>query len=415
MNMHNKLTKNFIFLFLMQMANLLLPLISLPYLSRVLQPEGFGLIVFAQSFIQYFVILTDFGFNLSATRQVSIYREDPEKLKQIFNSVLIIKLALVIISFVVLVSIVMLNHSFSEYWYVYLYNFGIVIGNALFPLWLFQGLEVMQYSTLLNVISKLIFTLCTFILVKDANDLYIVPILNSIGFIISGILGISVAFRKFNMRFQLPQRNEVISALKDSAQFFVSRASVSLYTTTNTFLIGIFLGKAAAGYYAIAEKLINVIAMVISTVVDAIYPFMAKTRDLKMFNKIFKIVMVLGVVGCVVAFIISEQAISIIFGPNYQVSVTLFNIMLVSCFISIPSMLIGYPLLAAFGNSTYPNYSVLAGSIVHIILLLLLIQLGNIYVVASILIVTQLVILSIRYYGVRTVIFRNHKSKRIEV
>ncbi|OOR10929.1 teichoic acid transporter [Bacillus cereus] len=413
--MHNKLTKNFIFLFLMQMANLLLPLISLPYLSRVLQPEGFGLIVFAQSFIQYFVILTDFGFNLSATRQVSIYREDPEKLKQIFNSVLIIKLALVIISFVVLVSIVMLNHSFSEYWYVYLYNFGIVIGNALFPIWLFQGLEVMQYSTLLNVISKLIFTLFTFILVKDANDLYIVPILNSIGFIISGILGISVAFRKFNMRFQLPQRDEVISALKDSAQFFVSRASVSLYTTTNTFLIGIFLGKSAAGYYAIAEKLINVIAMIISTVVDAIYPFMAKTRDLKMFNKIFKIVMVLGVVGCLVAFIISEQAISIIFGANYQVSVTLFNIMLVSCFISIPSMLIGYPLLAAFGNSTYPNYSVLAGSIVHIVLLLFLIQLGNIYVVASILIVTQLVILSIRYYGVRKIILRNNKSKRIEV
>lgn len=413
--MQNKLTKNFTFLFLMQMANLLLPLISLPYLSRVLQPEGFGLIIFAQSFIQYFVILTDFGFNLSATRQVSIYRENPEKLKQIFNSVLIIKLALVLTSFVVLVSIVMLNHSFSEYWYVYLYNFGIVIGNALFPLWLFQGLEVMQYSTLLNVISKLIFTLFTFILVKDANDLYIVPILNSIGFIISGILGLSVAFRKFNMRFQLPQKDEVISALKDSAQFFVSRASVSLYTTTNTFLIGIFLGKAAAGYYAIAEKLINVIAMVISTVVDAIYPFMAKTRDLKMFNKIFKIVMVVGVVGCLVAFIISEQAISIIFGANYQVSVTLFNIMLVSCFISIPSMLIGYPLLAAFGNSTYPNYSVLAGSIVHIVLLLLLIQLGNIYVVASILIVTQLVILSIRYYGVRKIILKNNKSKRIEV
>ena len=85
--MKNKLTKNFIFLFLMQMANLLLPLISLPYLSRVLQPEGFGLIVFAQSLIQYFVILTDFGFNLSATRQVSINRENPEKLKQIFNSV----------------------------------------------------------------------------------------------------------------------------------------------------------------------------------------------------------------------------------------------------------------------------------------------------------------------------------------
>ncbi|KXI43827.1 teichoic acid transporter, partial [Bacillus cereus] len=367
--MKNKLTKNFIFLFLMQMANLLLPLISLPYLSRVLQPEGFGLIVFAQSLIQYFVILTDFGFNLSATRQVSINRENPEKLKQIFNSVLIIKLILVIISFVILVSIVMLNHSFSEYWYVYLYNFGIVIGNALFPLWLFQGLEVMQYSTLLNVISKLIFTLCTFILVKDSEDLYIVPILNSIGFIISGVLGISVALRKFNMRLQLPQKDELILALKDSAQFFVSRASVSLYTTTNTFLIGIFLGKTAAGYYAIAEKLINVISIIISTVVDAIYPFMAKTRDLKLFNKIFKIVMILGIVGCLVAFIISEQAIGVIFGANYQVSVTLFNIMLVSCFISIPSMLIGYPLLAAFGNSTYPNYSVLAGSIVHIVLL----------------------------------------------
>jgi len=106
--------ENFFSLSSLQGVNYILPLIVLPYLIRVLGPEKIGLIAFAQSFVQYFVILTDYGFNLSATRQIALYRERKEQLHQIFTSVLAVKLILVIIGFFLMMLIVNIFPRFKQ-------------------------------------------------------------------------------------------------------------------------------------------------------------------------------------------------------------------------------------------------------------------------------------------------------------
>lgn len=139
-----------------QGVNYLLPLITLPYLLRVLGPEKFGVVAFAQAFVQYFVLFTDYGFNLTATKAISIYRDEKKSIRNLFyNNV--DKDFINGFSFIVLILIVFSVDKFKIDWNIYISTFGIVIGNVMFPIWFFQGMENMKVVSILNAISKIIF------------------------------------------------------------------------------------------------------------------------------------------------------------------------------------------------------------------------------------------------------------------
>ena len=197
-----RLLSNFFSLSLLQLFTYVLPLLTLPYLVRVLGTEKFGLVMFAQAFIIFFNILVDYGFNLSATREVAVNRESKEKLTEIFSSVMSIKFILIVISFAILSIVIFLFDNFSDNIDLFYLTFLWVIGQALFPVWYFQGLEKMKYITIVNVTSKLIFTIAIFIFIKDESDYILVPILNGLGFIIGGILSLRIVYKDFNQDFK---------------------------------------------------------------------------------------------------------------------------------------------------------------------------------------------------------------------
>lgn len=271
-----RLLSNFISLSVLQGANYILPLITLPYLVRVLGVEYFGLLAFATAMIAYFNIITDYGFDLTATKEISIYRDNKEKVIEIFSSVMSIKFMLMIFSFILMSIIVFSFEKFSVNWEVYFLTFGTVVGQVFFPVWFFQGMERMKYITYLNILAKSIFTVAIFVFVHEQSDFWIVPLLTSIRFIIAGIWSLVLVKKEFDTSFAFQSVATIKHYFIDGWYVFISRIYVSLYTTTNVILLGIFANNTAVGYYSIVEKIVVAIGGLFGPANQAVYPYLAR-------------------------------------------------------------------------------------------------------------------------------------------
>lgn len=365
------LVENYISLSFLQAANYLFPLITLPYLVRVLGPEKFGFIAFAQALINYFQILTDYGFSLSATREISINAKDKLKVSEIFSSVMIIKLFLVIISFVILSLVIFIFDAFSKDWIIYYCTFGVVIGECLFPQWFFQGMEKMKYITILNVVSRIIFTISIFIFIRQPSDYVYVPLLNSTGFITAGIIALYVVFKHFQIKFFLPSIHRIKHHFYEGGHVFVSTIAVTLYTNSNTFILGLLTNHTAVGYYTAAEKLIKALTLIpLTPVAQSTYPYISKLvseSKEKALNFIRKVLLIIGttsfVYSCVI-FIFSEFFIKIVFGDLYSESVILLRILSFLPFVITLNNIFGMQTLLNFGyKETFAKIFVSCGLI----------------------------------------------------
>jgi PST family polysaccharide transporter len=399
-----QLLSNFFSLSVLQIFTYILPLITLPYLVRVLGSEKFGLIMFAQAFIIFFNIFVDFGFSLSATKDISVYRNDKIKITEIFSSVMIIKAILIIIAMLLLSFIVFLFDKFSKDWDLYYLTFLWVIGQALFPIWYFQGMEKMKYITIVNIISRVIFTLLIFIVIKEESDYIYVPLLNGMGFIIGGIISLWIIYKNFNQPFKIQNFNTLKYYFYESSQFFLSRISLTLYTSSNAFVLGLFTNNIMVGYYSIAEKLYQAMQQAYQPIVQALYPYVAKNKNIPLFKKIFTISVFLNILGVIFLFFVGQYIFDLLFTAKIgSESLEVFHILLIASVIVVPSILLGYPFLGALGYAKYANMSVLYGSLFHIIGLGILIAVHqvSIYNVASLVIATEMLVLFIRLYWVK--------------
>jgi polysaccharide transporter, PST family len=251
--------ENFLSLSTLQAINLLLPVLFLPYLIRIIGPEKFGLIAFAQACMQYFIILTDYGFSLSATREIALARERPDKVKEIFSAVLATKMVLAVASFIILLAILRFVPRFKHDHLVYIYSFGTVIGSTLFPLWYFQGTERMKYIAGLNVLGGLFFAAGIFMFVDGPSDYLLIPAFYSVVSMATGIAGLYIAFHRFNITFSFQRYGSIKQQLKAGWNIFSSSVAINAYTSTRIFAVGLLTTNTLTGYYSIAERIAGII------------------------------------------------------------------------------------------------------------------------------------------------------------
>ena len=346
-----------------------MPLITLPYLVRVLGPEKYGLIVFAEALIKYFIIITDYGFPLTATREISINRDDKKKLIEIFTSVMAIKTLLMLACIMVLSILVLTVDEFSKNWEIYYMTFGIVCGKVLFPVWFFQGIERMKYITFLNIMGKIIFTLSIFIFIHKTSDYIYVPLINSLGFLIVGILGQWFAFEKFDMRYGKVQLHKIYGYFLYSTQFFLSRFIITIYTNTNTLLIGFVLNYRDVALYEAASRLVGLIRRPWDTLSTTIYPYISKTKNIAFLKKIMVASFIASLITYLIFYIISSSLILLILGKRFIQAVPFFNILLLKLPIISIHIFLGASCLVVFGKYKYFNLSVIYGALIYMVII----------------------------------------------
>lgn len=259
-------------LYALQGVNYLIPLAVLPYLVRVLGVERYGLVAFAQSFAQGFVFLSDYGFNLSATRQIARLRSDPQEVSRVFWAVMTIKLGLMFIGVLVLALLLTVVPRFRTDSAVYLIAYAAVVGSVLFPVWLFQGMEQMRYISVVSGGAKLLAASLLFIMVHYPQDYRLALAIQSGGLLVAGIAGFWTALTHFHIRFRLPSLVDLRQMLREGWHLFISNAACTLYATSNVFLVGLIAGNVQAGYFSAAEKTVRGVQGLLTPMTLAIFP-----------------------------------------------------------------------------------------------------------------------------------------------
>jgi len=273
---NRRVLSNFLSLVIVQFANYLTPLITLPYLFRVLGPSRYGLIEFARAINLYFVILTDYGFSLSATREVSIHRDDARKLSEVFSAVMLLKLLLVVLSFLALVAVVLGVPRLRADWAVYLLSFGHVIGMWLFPLWLSRGLERMKHIAVLNAGGRLLVIVLIFLVIRQESDYIYVPLLQSVGYILAGAAGLVVVLHSSPVRFRLPSTDSLIREFRNGWHIFISKMATTLYTTSSAVILGLLTNNTFVAYYAAGDKIVRAVQGLQEPLSQAVFPHVGR-------------------------------------------------------------------------------------------------------------------------------------------
>ena len=377
------LLKNTVMLYILQFSTYLLALLVAPYETRVLGAEVYGGFLEASaSIVIYFQLVIDFGFLLSATEEVSRNREDKKKLSEILSSVTTAKFFLSAASFVMMMVLCRVIPAWEKKQTVLILTFLASMINSFMPDFLYRGLEQMTAITVRTVLIKIFFTGAIFLFLKGPEDVWVIPALNIVGNSIALIFAYIHVIKKVGIGFSRPSVFGAFKELKTSAFFFFSRIATTVYGALNTVILDIITGSGApTGYYTSANKLITAGKNGLTPIADSLYPYMTRNRDYKLVKKVLLILEPVIFAGCAVVFIFADDFCSWFFGAEFVKAGAVLRAMLPIGVVTLPSYILGFPMLTALGVSKHANYSTIFGSVFHAALLGVLFALGKVNMV----------------------------------
>jgi polysaccharide transporter, PST family len=307
------------------------PLVTIPYLARVLGVAGWGLVAFAQSFGVYLSLFGEYGFALSATREVARHRDDREKLTEIVAGVLGAKTLLGLGALALALGVHWWIPIFQEHPLLLWGGMFWALARASSMIWYFQGRERMRLVAWLDIVTQTLAAIAIFVLVRAPADGWRVLALQGTGYLLSFAIGLALVYREVPVR--LPTWRSVWEALRMGWSMFVFRGSVSLYTAGNAFILGLFVSPLWVGYYAGAEKISKAFLGLLNPFSQALYPrlshlvYHARDRAVRLARVAVAVMGIGGAALGATVFFLAPLLVRVILGPGYDHAVPVLQIL----------------------------------------------------------------------------------------
>ncbi|MFX1419691.1 MAG: oligosaccharide flippase family protein [Promethearchaeota archaeon] len=339
-NVWQKLFGNFLSLSIYQALNFMTELIILVHLTNTLGVYNYGIIAFAISFILFFQIITEYGFEHSGTRAISKYRADQKKLKKIYSSINYVKIILSSVCFVILLIVVSIFEIFRENSVIYFFLFGLIIQSILFPMWFFRGIEKMKYITIINFIGKTVLIALIFLFINSKTDYVLYPLFVLIIAIFIGLISQIFIFKKYRMKFEKVSLKDIKFQFSIGFFMFLVYFSTNIINNLNPFILGLLVDYTDVGIFTTGYRIIQIFVLIISLITTTVFPHIVKLvyeRNKKMESSIFKfikkvliIIVLIGLASFAFLFIFADLITGVLFISEYRETVNVIRILAIA-------------------------------------------------------------------------------------
>ncbi len=371
---NRRLINNFTNYGIFQVFNYIVPLITIPYIVRVIGSEKFGNISLALAVIYYFRIITEYGFSITGVQLIAQSGDNRQNKSEIYSTILYIQTFFMIIGFLILLA---MTHYIPTLRYearIYIFTYGIVPANVLMTLWYFIGSERVSYINLINFVGRLIYIIGIFIFIQKADDYYLIPVINSLAYLFSGLVSIFLIIKKFKLHIKMPCLVNIKKYIVDGWPLFISNFGINLYRNTNIIILGFIADKEIVGLYSAGEKIIKAVQSVFAPITQTLFPFISRvsiedpSKSIRLITKILKYMAILS--GTITLFIIifADQITRITLGSQFLIAKSVIQIGALVILFGVLNYIIGIIFMTNFGLKKEFSKSVIITGIANIII-----------------------------------------------
>ena len=371
--------KNFAYNTILRILNIIFPIITFPYVARVLSPEGIGKVDFSLSIIQYFVLIANLGIPTYAVRECAKIRDDKDKLTQTFQEIFGINMLALVLSYILFTFVILNVNQLNSYRKILIIASFNILTTSIGMEWFYQAIEEYKYITIRSIFVKLISLVAIFLFVRDENDIIIYALIT----VLSTSLGYIYNFihvRKYIYFFKRYRHYNFKRHLKPILLLFAMNLSVSIYVNLDKVMLGFLADDTAVGLYTAANKMVKVILALVTSLGVVLLPRMSyyieNNEDIlvkRLINKSFNFILMISIPATIGIFMLAEAIILLYAGPNYIEAIPTIRIISPIIIAIGLSNLIGIQILTSYGKEKITLVSTLIGAIINFTLNLLLI------------------------------------------